>query len=79
MNKTTKICVLCMTVGRRGFNAHWLGECMYLPEADCQAGTRTCRVADDEYDDDGETHQDDIPEHSDECDPWLMPQIPHVV
>ena len=44
---------------------------MYLPEADCQAGTRTCRVTDDEYDDDGETHQDDIPEHSDECDPLI--------
>ena len=77
MNKTTKICVLCMAVGRRGFNAYWLRECMFLPEADCQAVARTCRVADNEYDD--ETHQDDIPEHSDECDPWLMPQIPHVV
>ena len=71
MNKTTKICVLCMAVCRRGFNAQWLRECMHLPEADCQAVAWTCRVADDEYDDDGETHQDDIPEHSDECDPLI--------
>ena len=71
MKKTTKICVLCMAAGRRGFNAHWLCECMYLPEADCQAVARTYRVADNEYNDDGETHQDDIPEHSDEYDPLI--------
>ena len=71
MKKTTKICVLCMAAGRRGFNTHWLCECMYLPEADCQAVARTYRVANDEYDDDGETHQDDIPEHSDEYDPLI--------
>ena len=71
MKKTTKICVLCMAAGRRGFNTHWLCECMYLPEAHCQAVARAYRVADDEYDDDGETHQDDIPEHSDGYDPLI--------
>ena len=71
---------LCIMQDRRpAWFQHTLATHVYLPEADRKAFARTLHVANDEYDNDGEIHQDDIPEHSDECDPLTDAQIPHIV